>query len=74
MLQLGLKTYFKQKILSWNYAVVPIKDPFNLLGQPGLTKSEMFEVVIQNSYIYSTIEANERMVIIIYIIHAQADL
>ena len=42
ILQLG-------QILEWDETVAPMKETGNLLGQPDLTKRDMWEVVMHNA-------------------------
>ena len=74
MVQIGLTADFKRQVLQWYGATVHIKDPSSLLGQSDLTKREMRKVVMQTAEIASTREATERMVKIIDITYANADL
>ena len=48
MVYIGLMNYFKCKVLQWDGAAVPIKDPISLLGQTDLTSYEICKVVMQN--------------------------
>ena len=49
MVQIDLKADFKRQILQWYGATAHMKEPRNLLGQSGLTRREMREVVMQNA-------------------------
>ena len=46
MVQLGLSTESKHKVLQWDCSTVPIKEAIGLLGQIYLTSCKMRKVVI----------------------------
>ena len=74
ILQIGLTDKFKCQVLQRYVTTVHRKEPINLLGQSGIPKSEMCEVVIQTAEPYSTQEATVIMVQILYITYAMAYL
>ena len=51
-----------------------MKQPLNVLGQPDLTKCEMGEVGMQTAESYSIIKATDKVVKILDITYAKADL
>ena len=62
MLHLGLTDDFKRKVLQWNGAAVPMKDPIVMLGQKYFKSCEMHEVAMQTAEPYSTTGSIEIMV------------
>ena len=54
MVQLGILAEFKHKILQWDGAKVPMKEPSCMLGKTDITSHEMCEVVIQTKEPVST--------------------
>ena len=65
MVQLGLLTDFKHRVLKWDGVTVPIKEPIGLLGETGLNNHEMREVVMQNAELVAAREATDRLIKII---------
>ena len=53
---------FRHKVLAWDDAVVPMKEPGIFLGKPNPTKLNMREVVMKKSDLDSTREATEQVV------------
>ena len=49
MVQLGLLTDFKHRVLKWDGVTVPMKEPSGILGQIDLTSCDMQDLVIQTS-------------------------
>ena len=74
MVQLGLLTDFKRRLLKWDGVTVPIKEPRGILGETGLNNHEMWEVVMQNAELVSAREATERLMKILNITYAKADI
>ena len=74
MVQLGLSSNFKLKVLKWDGEPVPVKELSDLLGKSDLTSCEMCEVVIQTAEPYSTREATDILVEILDSTYAKADL
>ena len=74
IVQLGLTSDFKCQVLQWGGTTVDMKEPSSLLGQSGLTKREMREVVMQTAEPASTGEATEGMVKILDNTYEKADL
>ena len=74
MVQLGLTADFKHQVLQCDGATVHMKEPSSLQGRSNITKREMCEVVMQTADPYSTQEATEPMVKIIYSIYVKAEL
>ena len=74
MVQLGLSAGFKSKVLQWDGAAVPMKEPSGLIGKSDLTSREMHEVVMWTAEPDSTREATEILVKIIDINYVKADL
>ena len=57
MLQLGLLSDFKHKVIQWDDAIIKMKELSGLLGQIGPTSREMLEVVMHTSEPVSTRES-----------------
>ena len=74
MVQLGLKSDFGCQILEWDNTMVPMKILVNLLVQPGLTKRNIQEVIVQTAEPYSTREATERVLKMLNSTYVKADL
>ena len=74
MVQIGLKSDFKNHVLQWDGATVHMKEPSVMLGQSYLTKRNMREVDLQTSETASTMEAIELIVKIIDSTYVKADL
>ena len=74
IVQLGLADDFKHQVLQWDGATVHMKETSSLIGKSDLTKREMREVVMHTLEPSSTREATERMVKILDINYAKADL
>ena len=74
MVQLGLMAGFKRQVLQWDGATVHMKKYSSLLEKYNLTKREMRNLVMQTSEKASTREATDRMVKILDITYAEADL
>ena len=74
ILQICLTDDFKRQVIQWDGPTVHMKEPRKLIGQSGLTKRKMREVVMQTAEPASTREATERMVKILDIAYAKADL
>ena len=74
MVKLGLSADFKCRLLQWDGATVPLKEPRGLLGKSDINTSEMRELVMQTVEPVSTIKATEIWVKIINITYAKSDL
>ena len=69
-----LDKYFKRQVLQWDGATVHTKEPRSLLRKYHLTKCEMHEVVMKTAEPDSTRESTDRMVKILDITYANAEL
>ena len=74
MVHIGLLANFKHQVLHWDVATIPMKEPSVMLGQTDLTSRKMRKVVIQTKEPVSTREATDRMVKILDINYAKADI
>ena len=72
--QLDLKDDFGRQVPAWDDTVVPMKDPCNLLEQTDLNKWDMREVVMHTVEPDPTRESTYRVVKIIDITYARAEL
>ena len=69
MVQLGLTSYFKRQVIKWYSNTLHMKKPSGIIG-----KSEMLQVFMQTADPASTREATDRLVKILEITYAKADL
>ena len=74
MVQLGLLSNFKSQAIHWYGVTMTMKEPIGLLDKSDLTSCKMSEVVIQTAEPVSIREATERLVKILEINCAMADL
>ena len=74
MVQLGLTSYFKRKVLKWDSTTLHMKKPSGLIGKSYLNKQGMLWVFMQTADPASTREATDRLVKILEITYAKADL
>ena len=74
MVELGMMGNFKLQILKWDFITVYMKETSSLLGKYDLNKREIREVVMQTAGPASTLEATDRLVKILDVNYANADL
>ena len=74
MVRLGLTTNFNFQVLKYDGATVPMKGPRGILGKSDLNMRNMHEVVMHTAEPASNGEATERLVKILEITYAKANL